>query len=184
FILDGIPPAPRGIPQVEVSFDLDANGILNVKAKDKATGREQKITITGSTGLSQEEIDKMKKDAEMHAEEDKKKKETVEVRNMADTLAFTAEKTLKEAGDKVLESDKKDIEEKIKQVREVKDKDDLEAIKKATEELSQAIQKVGAQMYQQTQQQSDNQQQKSDEDKSDGNKKDNKTVEGEFEEVK
>ncbi|MFH1713061.1 MAG: molecular chaperone DnaK [Candidatus Jacksonbacteria bacterium] len=199
FILDGIPPSPRGIPQIEVKFDIDANGILNVGAKDKATGREQKIIITGSTGLSQDEIEKMKKDAEAHAEDDKKKKETVEVRNLADTLAFTAEKTLKDAGDKVPESDKKDIEEKIKKVREVKDKDDIEAIKKATEELSQAIQKVGAAMYSQSQQAQqqgqagakEGQEGKDGADdsaredkKSDGNKKDDKTVEGEFEEVK
>lgn len=194
FILDGIPPAPRGVPQIEVSFDIDANGILNVKAVDKATGKEQKITITGSTGLSEDEIEKMKKDAEAHAQEDKKKKELIEARNLADTLAFTAEKTIKEAGDKVKAEDKKEIEEKIKQVREVKDKDDVEAIKKATEELSQAVQKVGAQMYQAAQAQAQTagaqgKQTQAGPDQAKGSTDDqkktaDKTVEGEYEEVK
>jgi len=147
FILSGIPPAPRGVPQIEVTFDIDANGILNVAAKDKATGKEQKITITASTGLSKEEVEKMKKDAEMHAEEDKKKKEAIEVKNTADTLVYTAEKTLREQGDKVDVGIKKEVEEKVKALKDVKDGEDVEAIKKAMEELSQAMQKIGAAMY-------------------------------------
>jgi len=149
FILDGIPPAPRGIPQVEVSFDIDANGILNVSAKDKATGKSQHITIQSSSGLTDEEIEKMKKDAEAHADEDKKKKELIEVRNMADQLIHTTEKTLSEAGDKVTADEKKPVEEKLAALKEVKDKDDKEAIQKAADELSNEIQKIGAKLYQQ-----------------------------------
>jgi len=147
FILDGIPPSPRGIPQVEVSFDIDANGILNVSAKDKATSKEQKITIKGSTSLSDDEVEKITKQAEKHAEEDKIKKEKVEVRNQADTLIFTAEKTLKDAGDKVDKKDKQEIEAKIQELKKVLDsasKDELEA---KTKDLSDALQKVGAAMY-------------------------------------
>lgn len=148
FILSGIPPAPRGVPQIEVTFDIDANGILNVSAKDKATGKEQKITITASSGLSEEEVEKMKKDAEAHAEEDKNKKEKIEKKNIADTLVYTTEKALQEAGDKVSADVKKEIEEKLEALKKVKDGDDLEAIKKASDELSQAAQKLGAAMYQ------------------------------------
>ncbi|PJA87996.1 MAG: molecular chaperone DnaK [Candidatus Moranbacteria bacterium CG_4_9_14_3_um_filter_40_7] len=148
FILDGIPPAPRGIPQIEVTFDIDANGILNVKAKDRATNKEQSIRIEASTGLSKDEIEKMKKDAELHAEEDKKKKEAVETKNMADTLIFTTEKALKEAGDKITPDEKKPVEEKIEALKKVKDGTDVEAIKKATEELSQEAQKIGQKLYQ------------------------------------
>jgi len=151
FHLDGLPPSPRGIPQIEVKFDIDANGILNVTAKDKATGKEQSIRIEASSGISDEEIEKMRKDAEAHASEDKAKKELVEARNIADTLIFTTEKAVKEAGDKVSEDEKKAIEEKIKALREVKDKDDKEAIKKATEELSQSAQKIGEILYKQAQ---------------------------------
>ncbi len=147
FILDGIPPAPRGVPQIEVTFDLDANGILNVKAKDKATGKEQSIRIEASSGLSEEEVEKMKKDAESHAEEDKKKKEQVEVKNTADTLVFTTEKALKDAGDKISADKKKPVEEKVEALKKVKDGDDIEAIKKASEELSQEAQKIGQELY-------------------------------------
>jgi molecular chaperone DnaK len=147
FILDGIPPSPRGIPQIEVTFDIDANGILSVKAKDKATGKEQSIRIEASTGLSKEEVEKMKKDAELHAEEDKKKKEVVETKNMADTLVFTTEKALRDAGDKITADEKKPVEEKIEALKKVKDSDDIAAIKKATEELSQAAQKIGEKLY-------------------------------------
>jgi len=153
FILDGIPPAPRGIPQVEVSFDIDANGILNVKAVDKATNKEQKITITSSSGLSKEEIEKMKTEAEAHAAEDQKRKESIETKNIAENLIYTSEKTLKDAGDKVKEEDKKEVEEKIKALKDVLDKDDLDIIKKATDDLSEKIQKVGAAMYEDSQQQ-------------------------------
>lgn len=147
FILSGIPPAPRGMPQVEVTFDIDANGILNVSAKDKATGKEQKITITASSGLSKDEIEKMKRDAEIHAEEDKKKKEAVEIKNQADSMVFQTEKTLKELGDKVPADVKKQVEEKIEALKKVKDGEDIEAIKKAVEELNQTVTKIGEQMY-------------------------------------
>ncbi len=147
FILDGIPPAPRGIPQVEVTFDIDANGILNVSAKDKATSKEQKITIQGSSGLSKEEVERLRREAETHAEEDKKKKETIEVKNNAENAVYVAEKTIREAGDKVKPDDKKEAEDKLAELRKVKDSEDIEAIKKATDELNTAIQKVGADMY-------------------------------------
>ncbi len=148
FHLDGIPPAPRGVPQVEVTFDIDANGILKVTAKDKATGKSQNITITGSSNLSKDEIEKMKKEAEMHAEEDRKRKETIDARNQADTLISVSERTLKDAGDKVNEADRKDVTEKVDALKAVKDKDDVQALKKAMDELSASIQKVGAAMYQ------------------------------------
>ncbi|MCD6270632.1 molecular chaperone DnaK [bacterium] len=147
FILDGIPPAPRGVPQIEVTFDIDANGILNVSAKDKATGKVQSIRIEGSTGLSKEEIEKMKKEAEMHAKEDKEKKELIEVRNVADNLVYTSEKTLKDAGDKIDKELKKEIEEKIADLKKAKDSDNINEIKEKTSKLSEAIQKAGAQMY-------------------------------------
>ena len=147
FILDGIPPAPRGVPQVDVTFDIDANGILNVSAKDKASGKEQSIKIEASSGISEEEIEKMKKDAEIHAQEDKKKKELIDSKNMAETLIFSTEKTLKEFGDKVKQEDKKEIEEKIESLKKIKDSENIEEIKKASDELSQAIQKVGSELY-------------------------------------
>lgn len=147
FILDGIPPAPRGIPQIEVTFDIDANGILKVTAKDKATNRSQDIVIKDSSALPKEEIERMKKEAEMYAQADRKKKELIDTRNQADTLIYTVERTLKEAGAKVKPEDKKDIETKVEALKKVKDKDDLEAIKKAMSELSDRIQKVGAAMY-------------------------------------
>lgn len=147
FILDGIPPAPRGIPQVEVTFDIDANGILNVSAKDKASGKEQKITITGSSGLSEEEVEKMQKDAEKHADEDKKKKDLVESKNMADSLIYTTEKTLKDAGDKVKKEDKEQIDKLVETLKKEKEGDNLDAIKKAYDELGEAVQKIGAAMY-------------------------------------
>lgn len=154
FILDGIAPAPRGVPQIEVSFDVDANGILHVKAVDKATGKEQKISITGSSGLTDEEIEKMKADAEKFAEEDKKKKESVEVINQAETLVYQTEKTLSEHADKVTDDVKGPIQEKvdsIKKLLEAKEKD-IETIKAKTEELSKEIQKIGEAMYQAEQQ--------------------------------
>lgn len=149
FILDGLPPAPRGVPQVEVSFDIDANGILNVKAVDKATNKEQKITITASSGLSDEEIEKMKKDAKTNAEADKKKREAVDAKNAAETLIFTAEKTLKDGGDKIDSNMKKDVEEKIKTLNSVKDSDKTEEIKTQTEALSKSLQEIGVKMYEQ-----------------------------------
>ncbi|MFH0863886.1 MAG: molecular chaperone DnaK [Candidatus Gottesmanbacteria bacterium] len=149
FILDGIPPAPRGIPQIEVAFDLDASGILSVKAKDKATGKEQTIKITGSTGLSKDEVEKMTKEAEMHADEDRKKKETIEERNTADNLVYTAEKALKDAGDKAKPEDKSKVEADIKSVKDVLAKPEAtkEEIDSVTKILSEDLQKVGAAMY-------------------------------------
>lgn len=153
FILDGIPPAPRGIPQIEVSFDIDANGILNVKAVDKATQKEQKITITSSSGLSKEEIEKMQKEAETHATEDQKRKDLIEAKNIAENLIYTSEKTLKDADKKVNEDDKKAVEEKVKNLKDKLEKEDLDEIKTATDELSEKIQKVGAEMYKGNEQQ-------------------------------
>ncbi len=147
FILDGIPPAPRGIPQVEVTFDIDASGILSVTAKDKATNKSQSIRIEASTGLKDEEIERMKKDAELHAEEDKHKKELVEARNIADTLSYTTQKAIKDAGDKLTEDEKKPVEEALAELDKVKNGDDLEAIKKASETLSEAAQKIGEKLY-------------------------------------
>lgn len=151
FILDGIPPAPRGVPQIEVTFDIDANGILNVTAKDKGTGKEQKITIQGSSGLSDEEIEKMQKDAEMHAEEDKKKKEEVEIRNKADGTVFQLEKMMRDNDAKIPDEMKKAINPNIQALKDLlKDETaDLETIKKATEELEQEAQKIGAEIYKQ-----------------------------------
>ncbi len=148
FILDGIPPAPRGMPQIEVTFDIDANGILNVKAKDKGTNKEQSIRIEASSGLSKDDIEKMKKDAEMHAAEDSQKKDIAEARNLGEQLCYTAEKALKDAGDKVPADLKTNIEGKITTFRAVKDTGTLDAIKKATEELSTELQKVGQAMQQ------------------------------------
>ena len=156
FILDGMPPAPRGVPQVEVTFDIDANGILNVKAKDKATGKEQHITITSSSGLSKEEIEKMRQEAELHAAEDKQKKEQVEIKNQADAVIFAAEKLIKDASDpsheggasKIKPEDKKELEDNVEALKKVKDAADINAIKKAMEELNSVAQKIGAAMYQ------------------------------------
>lgn len=149
FILDGIPPAPRGVPQIEVTFDIDANGILHVKAKDKATNKEQSIRIEGSSGLTEDEKKRMVAEAEQFAAEDAKKKELVDARNAAETLVYTSEKTLKDAGEKVNADDKKAVEDAVAAVRKVKDLDDVAAIKKAVEDLSTAVQKVGQAMYQQ-----------------------------------
>ncbi|MEI6221631.1 MAG: molecular chaperone DnaK [bacterium] len=151
FILDGIPPAPRGVPQVEVTFDIDANGILNVSAKDKGTGKEQKITIQASTNLSKEEVENMAKEAEKFAGEDKKKKEKAEVVNNADTLVYSTEKTLNELGEKVPEDKKKEIQEKVEKLKEIKDKEDIEAIKAASEELTKSMHSISEILYQQVQ---------------------------------
>ena len=147
FILDGIPAAPRGVPQIEVSFDIDANGILNVSAKDKATSKSQSIRIEGASGLSSEEIEKMRKDAEIHAEQDKKKRDLIETVNLADNLIYASEKTIKEAGDKIAPDAKEEAEQKISELKKIKDDDNIEEIKKKTEELSQVIQKIGEAMY-------------------------------------
>ncbi|HNZ73082.1 MAG TPA: molecular chaperone DnaK [bacterium] len=147
FILDGIPPAPRGIPQIEVTFDIDANGILNVKAKDKATGKEQHITITASSGLSKEEIEKMKTDAAAHAEEDKKKRELIDLKNQAENLIFTSEKTLRDAGDKVEAETRKTVMDRVEDLKKAKDGEDKDLLQKNYDALSQEIQKVGSAMY-------------------------------------
>jgi len=143
FILDGIAPAPRGMPQVEVSFDLDANGILSVKAKDKSTGKEQSIRIEAQSSLSKEDIEKMKQDAELHAAEDQKKKELVEAKNLAEQLIYTAEKSLKDHGDKIPAETKTDIESKITELKKAKEGSDVSVIKAATEALSQSLSKIG-----------------------------------------
>ena len=147
FILDGIPPAPRGIPQIEVTFDIDANGILTATAKDKATGKSQSIRIEGSIGLSKEDVERMKREAELHAKEDQKKRELSEAKNIADSLVYTSEKTLREVGDKISSETKKEIEGKINELKKVKEGDNIEDIKSKTSELSQVIQKIGAEMY-------------------------------------
>ncbi|MBN1326103.1 molecular chaperone DnaK [Candidatus Falkowbacteria bacterium] len=147
FILSGIPPAPRGVPQVEVTFDIDANGILNVKAVDKASNKEQSITITASSGLSKDEVNKMQKEAEMHAEEDKKKKELIEAKNSADTLVYSTEKTLQEFGDKISADLKKEVQNKVDELKKVKDSDNADTIKRANDELIKVAQKIGAEMY-------------------------------------
>ena len=150
FILDGIPPAPRGIPQVEVTFDIDANGILKVTAQDKATGRSQHITITASSGLREDEIERMRKDAETHADEDRHRKELIEARNNADNTAYSAEKVLRDLGDKVPGDLKSQVEDAVAQVRQVMSSEDVAAIRKATEDLTQVLQQVGTAAYQQS----------------------------------
>jgi molecular chaperone DnaK len=150
FILDGIPPAPRGVPQVEVTFDIDANGIIKVTALDKATNRSQHITITASSGLYDAEIERMRKDAEVHAEEDRKRKELIEARNNADNLVYSAEKVLRDLGDKVPAELKKQVEDNIAKVREVMNQEDAEAIRQATDSLNQVLQQVGTAAYQQS----------------------------------
>ena len=149
FMLDGILPSPRGLPQIEVSFDIDANGIISVKAHDKGTGKEQKITITASSGLSKEEVQRMQREAEMHAAEDTKRREEVETRNAADTLAYTAEKTLREQKEKIPSDLNQEVESKIQAVRSALQGTDIEALRRATQELNEALQKVGAAIYQQ-----------------------------------
>jgi molecular chaperone DnaK len=147
FMLDGILPAPRGMPQIEVSFDIDANGILSVKAHDKGTGREQKITITVSSGLSKEEVEKMHREAEMHAAEDAKRREEVETRNAADTLAYTAEKTLRDHKDKIPSNLNQEVESKVQAVRSALQGTDINAVRRAMQELSEVMQKIGAAIY-------------------------------------
>lgn len=152
FVLDGIPPAPRGVPQIEVIFDVDSNGVLNVRAVDKSTGKEQSIRIEASSGLTADEIERMKKEAEEHADEDAKKKALIDTRNIADQMIYTAEKALRDHGDKVDDATKTAVNEKIAHLREVKDKDDKAAIDTATQELSTAMQKIGEVMQQQASQ--------------------------------
>lgn len=149
FRLDGIPPAPRGVPQIEVTFDIDANGILNVTAKDKGTGKEQSISITGASTLPSDEVDRMVKEAEANAAADKERREKIDMKNQADTLTYQAEKQLKEFGDKVADSDKTKIEGLIKDLRDAVTKEDFDQIKSLTTELQQSLYQIGANMYQQ-----------------------------------
>lgn len=153
FQLTDIPPAPRGVPQIEVTFDIDANGILNVSAKDKGTGKEQSIEIKSSSGLSEEEVEKMQKDAEAHAEEDRKKRELVDLKNQADQLIYSTEKTLNEHGDKISADEKGKIEDALKELKDAKEKEDADAIKKAMENVNNTAQELGKVLYQQAQQQ-------------------------------
>jgi molecular chaperone DnaK len=149
FILDGIPPAPRGVPQIEVTFDIDANGIMNVSAVDKATSRDAHITITASSGLAEDEIQQMVRDAEQHADEDRQRREEVEARNAADQAIYTAEKTLRDLGDKVPEQVKKDVEQKIEALKEIKDSGGVDQLKQRTQDLGYALQQIGAAAYEQ-----------------------------------
>jgi len=175
FRLEGIAPAPRGIPQVEVTFDIDANGILNVSAKDRATGREQKITITASSGLSKGEIDRMVRDAEIHAQEDRQRKEEIEERNRADSVAYQAERTLRDVGEKVSAGVRDDVEAKIKAVRDALATNDMQRMRSATSELESAIQRIGQDIYGQAGAAAGSQ--------GTSSESDSNTVEGEYREV-
>merc|ERR1712086_245079 len=181
FELVGIAPAARGIPQIEVTFDIDANGIVSVSAKDKGTGKEQKIQIQASGGLSDEEIEKMVKDAEANKDEDKKKRESVEARNQADTLIHSTEKNLKEHGAKVSDVDKKTIEDALSDLKEAIKGTDIEDIKKKTETLVQASMKLGEAIYKSQEKKPDS---SKDSDKNSEGKKDDNVVDADFEEVK
>ncbi|OLC53203.1 MAG: molecular chaperone DnaK [Chloroflexi bacterium 13_1_40CM_4_68_4] len=188
FVLDGIPPAPRGVPQIDVTFDIDANGILNVSAKDKATSKEQKITITATSGLSKEEVEKLVRDAQSHAEEDRRRKETVEARNIADTLAYQTEKALRDAGDKVPAEVRSEIEAKIKDVRSALEGQDVARINSAAQALQQSAQKIGQYMYQPGQPGQPQEGAPTEGEPAgatagrDGERKDGETIEGEFRE--
>jgi molecular chaperone DnaK len=151
FHLDGIPPAPRGVPQVEVTFDIDANGILNVSARDKATSKQQNITITASSGLTKDEVERMKKEAEAHAAEDAKNREAIEAKNQCDSLVYSTERTLRDHGDKIPAEDKQAIEAAMTEAREALKSDDLERIKRAQEELTKASHKLAEVMYREAQ---------------------------------
>jgi molecular chaperone DnaK len=175
FILDGIPPAPRGIPQVEVTFDIDANGIINVSARDKATGREQRITITASSGLSEAEIQRMVKEAQSHAAEDEKKKQQVETRNQAESAIFTAEKFLRDFNDRLPADAKQRTEELIKDVRDAEGGEDVERLNAATQALMNHVQTLGGKLYEESAQPGQAQ--------PNGDKPNEDVVEGEFREA-
>ena len=182
FQLVGIPPAPRGIPQIEVSFDIDANGLINVSAKDMGTGKEQRITITASNKLSKDEIDKKVKEAEAHSEEDKKRQEEIEVRNNADSMIYTSEKTLEELGEKVDAEKKSKIESLVKELRELVASDDVGAIKSKTDELTKVVQEVGAAIYQEAQQaQAQQEAQGGAEETTEEKKDDDETIDADYE---
>jgi len=179
FILSGIPPAPRGIPQIEVSFDIDANGILNVKACDKATNKEQAITITGSTGLSKDEIEKMTKEAALHAEEDRKQKDEIEARNAADSLCYTAERTLKDAVGKVTDDLKREVEEKLNALKPIVQTGSKEELEEKSKSLSESLQKVGQAMYQSQQQETSTKQEEEKEEQKKKPEEKNSSTDGE-----
>ncbi|MCX8126595.1 MAG: Hsp70 family protein, partial [Dehalococcoidia bacterium] len=178
FILDGIVPAPRGVPQIEVTFDIDANGILSVHARDKGTGREQKITITASSGLSKQDIERMRREAEAHAAEDARRKEEVETKNAADSMIYTTERTLRELGDKVPLDLRQQIEEKVSALRRALQGNDVAYIRRTMEELSRILQRVGSRIYSQT-----GSPPSGDNDSRGTRGRDEGTVEGEFREV-
>ncbi len=184
FQLVGIPPAPRGMPQIEVTFDIDANGIVNVSAKDMGTGKEQSIKITASSGLSEEEIEKLVKEAEMHADEDKQKRELIDARNMADSLIYTTEKTVKEAGDKVDDATKANIDQAIENLKKAMEGDNTEEIKRLTEELTQASHKLAEAMYAQASQQQAQAGAEPGAESAAGGSQDDDVVDADFEEVK
>ena len=150
FRLEGIAPAPRGVPQIEVTFDIDANGILNVTARDKATGREQKITITASSGLSKEEVERMVREAELHAQEDRQREEEIETRNRADSLAYQAERTLKDVGEKLSPGLRTEVEDKVKAVRDALAGNDLTRVRTAAGDLESTMQRIGQEIYSQS----------------------------------
>ena len=182
FDLIGIPPAPRGMPQIEVTFDIDANGIVNVSAKDKATGKEQNIRIQASGGLKDEDIEKMVKEAEQHAEEDKKLKEVIEARNKADALIHETEKVLKENGDKIAASAKESIEKAVQELKDVLDSNDAEKLKEKTDALTQTTLKIGEEMYKQNPTGASDSATSAESDTS--SKADDTVVDADFEEVK
>jgi molecular chaperone DnaK len=184
FQLVGIPPAPRGVPQVEVAFDIDANGIVHVSAKDMGTGKEQSIEITASSGLSEEEIENLVKDAEMHAEEDKMKREMIDARNMADSLIYSTEKSMKDAGDKLEDALKADIDSAIENLKKAMDGEDTEEVKKLTEELTQASHKLAEIMYQQASQEQEQAQGAAGPEADTDPSQDDDVVDADFEEVK
>ena len=184
FELVGIPPAPRGVPQIEVAFDIDANGIVNVSAKDMATNKEQSIQITASSGLSQEEIDSLVKDAELHADEDKKKKAAVEARNAADTLVYSSEKSLKDLGDKIDSATKSDVESAIADLKKAMESEDVEEIQRLSEALTQSSHKLAEAMYQQASQADDSPEAGADAEQAGSSAADDDVVDADFEEVK
>ena len=183
FILDGIPPAPRGVPQIEVTFDINANGILEVTAQDKATGRSQNITITASSGLSEEEVERMRQEAEQHAEEDRKRRDLIEARNRADNMVYSAEKTLKDLGEKVPADLKQKVEDAANTVREVKDSEDIDEIKKSSDALGEVLQQLGSAAYQQDSQEGPPQESEEGSKAPEGETDDEDVVDGEFKQV-
>jgi molecular chaperone DnaK len=183
FHLDGIPPAPRGVPQIEVTFDIDANGILNVSAKDLGTSKEQKISITGSSGLTKDEVDRMQREAESHAEEDRKAREAIELRNNADNLAYQVEKQLRDLGDKLDGATKQSVEEAVTRVREALKGDDNDAVKSAFDALQAKFQEVSSELYKKASAQAEPQPGSSEGPAGGAEKKDSDVVDAEFEMV-